>query len=121
MTGILGNRPPSLALEPPEQVSLDSGPPVEEFDHVNMPIDGSVPPIEVIGSDDVPPSIGEMPVKKPSLGRTHRIGRPVGLQRHFKRESVTAGEPSDVQDSDAVAVAANVHRGVTLTDGPVTK
>jgi hypothetical protein len=126
ISGILGHRSTSHPPEPADQLSLDAEPPAEESNDVNSPVDNSVPPIEVTKTEDTLPSAGEFPTKKPSLGRTYRVNRPVGLQRHIKRESVPTGEPnSDVQDKDAAAVAANVQResgrgfGVTLTDGPV--
>jgi hypothetical protein len=131
--GISGflNRPHLHSLEPGDNLSLDGGLPAGGSNDV-QPTDkpGSV---EVTPTDESVARIGESPTKKPSLGRTTRVGasRPVGLQRHLKRESVQQPEPATtstgVQDKDAAAAAANVGRnsesgrpfGVTLTDGPV--
>lgn len=88
----------------------------------------SVTPVEVTVTD----ASSVTPIKKPSLGRSHRIGgsRPSGLQRHLKRESIQQGDnvsmTTDVADKDAAAVAAaNLRRsseigrfGVTLKDTP---
>jgi len=125
VTGILGNRPPSLSLDPGDTLVLDSGLPAGGQDEQeSTEKTGSV---EVTVTDETQPAVGDV-VKKPSLGRTTRIsaGR-VGLQRHLKRESVQQVDPTAVAaDKDAAAVAASVRRsleegrpvGVTLTDGP---
>jgi hypothetical protein len=70
-------------------------------------------PVEVTVTDESAAANEGTPTKKPSLGRSHRIAaaRPVGLQRHLKRES---------QLVDSTAVPADVDRpvGYSLTDGP---
>jgi hypothetical protein len=131
ISGILGSRP-ALALDPGEPLSLDGGLPPGGADDSVPPTDISGP-IEVTVTDAVTASPSDgTPRKKPSLGRSSRFGvnRPVGLQRHFKRESVQQGDASlpasEIPDKDAAAVAANTRRsmdagkliGVTLTDGP---
>ena len=135
ISGILANRGPILNLEPGDNLQLDGTTlPSGGDDEVakTAATTGSTPAhVEVTVTDESTPVAlppGESPIKKPSLGRSHRIGgRPVGgLQRHLKRESVQATEMSgDVQDKDAAAVAANTRMGsdgarysVTLTDGP---
>ena len=136
ISGILANRGPILNLEPGDNLQLDGTTlPSGGDDEAAKPAatTGLTPAhVEVTVTDEsttpVAPLPGESPIKKPSLGRSHRIGgRPVGgLQRHLKRESVHAGEMSgDIQDKDAAAVAANTRTGsdgarysVTLTDGP---
>lgn len=106
-------------------MTLDGGLPAGGSDDVELTNHTSV---EVTVTDESA-STGEM-TKKPSLGRSHRVGGArVGLQRHLKRESLQQGETTpvaDVNDKDAVAVAANVRRsldgkplGVTLSDVPV--
>ena len=126
ISGILGNRPPSLALEPGETISLDNVLPAGGADEQTRLDSGA--PVEVTVTDESGVQRdGETPTKKPSLGRSGRIaGR--GLQRHGKRMSVQqSADGANVQDPDAAAVAANVRRsledsrplGVTLTDGPV--
>jgi hypothetical protein len=124
VTGILGNRPPSLSLDPGDSLSLDGGLPAGGSDE---PVAVDSAPVEVTVTDE---SANPTPTKKPSLGRSYpiRSSRPVGLQRHLKRESVAqdTAPVATEQDKDAVAVAANVRRsledkrpvGVTLRDGP---
>jgi len=134
LSGIFGNRPPSLALEPADTISLDGGLPAGGVDDTSQPVVDKSPAVEVTVTDESQGFGGGEPpvVKTPSLGRTHRIGgaRTGGLQRHVKRESLQqglTGRPvGDVQDKDAAAVAANTRVsgdavrpfGVTLTDGP---
>jgi hypothetical protein len=105
------------------------------LDGGSLPVGGAdenaedgVTPVEVTVTD----ASSATPIKKPSLGRSHRIGgsRPTGLQRHLKRDSVQQGDSgsmtTDVADKDAAAVAAANLRGsssggrfgVTLVDGP---
>jgi hypothetical protein len=128
ISGILQHRAPALSLEPGESLQLDGGLPAGGDDEAALTTETG--PVDVVVTDEsVGPLVGETPIKKPSLGRSHRIGgRPTGgLQRHIKRESVQAAEGSveGVQDRDAAAVAANTRKGpdarysVTLTDGPV--
>jgi hypothetical protein len=123
ISGILGNRPPSLSLDPGDSLSLDGGLPAGGSDD---PVVTDSAPVEVTVTDESAPT----PTKKPSLGRSYpiRSSRPVGLQRHLKRESIQQDTTTTAteQDKDAVAVAANVRRsledkrpvGFTLTDGP---
>lgn len=131
LSGIFGNRPPSLTLEPGDTISLDGGLPAGGVDETPQPVVDKSSAVEVTVTDESQ-SFGSPVAKTPSLGRTHRIGGPraVGLQRHVKRESLQQGQMvrpvGDVQDKDAAAVAANTrvsgdagrHFGVTLTDGP---
>lgn len=131
VTGILGphaHRPPSLGLEPPEPISLDGGLPPGGVD--DAPSADRPGPVEVSITRDSGEGVVELPNKKPSLGRSHRVaGSRPGLQRHLKRDSLQQGSGTvagDVTDKDAAAVAANVRRsfegdrggGVTLMDGP---
>jgi hypothetical protein len=107
-------------------MTLDGGLPAGGSDDVELT---NQTPVEVTVTDESA-STGEIS-KKPSLGRSHRVGggARVGLQRHLKRESLQQGDTTsgvDVNDKDAVAVAANVRRsldgkplGVTLSDVPV--
>jgi hypothetical protein len=135
ISGIFGNRPPSLALEPGDTINLDGGLPAGGVDEPAQPVADKAPAVEVTVADESQGfgGGGQPPVvKTPSLGRTHRIGatRAVGLQRHVKRESLQQGQmvrsTGDVEDKDAAAVAANARVsgdgarpfGVTLTDGP---
>jgi hypothetical protein len=84
----------------------------------------SVTPVEVTVTD----ASSVTPIKKPSLGRSHRIGgsRPTGLQRHLKRDSIQQGDSAsmttDVADKDAAASlrgsSSSGRFGVTLMDGP---
>jgi hypothetical protein len=126
ISGILGNRPPSLQLEPGDNLSLDGG--ALPAGGVDENTDAATAAVEVKVTNE---SADDGPVKKPSLGRSHRIGRPVGLQRHIKRESVQQGESgsatADMEDRNAAtATTANMKRGseagrfggVTLSDGP---
>jgi len=130
ISGILQHRAPALSLDLGESLPLDGGLPAGGDDEPAVTTETA--PVDVVVTDEsvVAPLPGEQVIKKPSLGRSHRIGgRPVGgLQRHIKRESVQAAEVSaeGVQDKDAAAVAANTRKGsdgarysVTLTDGPV--
>ena len=133
LSGIFGNRPPSLALEPGDTISLDEGLPAGGVDESAQSLADKTPTVEVTVTDESQGFGGGDPpvVKTPSLGRTHRIGgaRAVGLQRHVKRESLQQGQmvrpAGDVQDKDAAAVAANTRVGgdaarpfgVTLKDG----
>lgn len=75
--------------------------------------------VEVTVTDESTVPIGEAPMKKPSLGRSHRIGgRPTGLQRHIKRESVQQGE-SPTTEGDTGFKRGSSESGrfaVTLTD-----
>jgi hypothetical protein len=108
-SGILANRPPSLQLEPGDNMMLDGGLPAGGQDE---PVSvEKVAPVEVTVTDESTTLNEGTPTKKLSLGRSHRIGvaRPVGLQRHLKRES----------QIDATATA-DVDRpvGYSLTDGP---
>lgn len=128
ISGILQHRAPALSLEPGESLQLDGGLPAGGDDEGAATETG---PVDVVVTDEsVAPVHGETPIKKPSLGRSHRIGgRPAGgLQRHIKRESLQAAEVGGegVQDRDAAAVAANTKKGsdgtrysVTLSDGPL--
>ena len=134
LSGIFGNRPPSLALEPGDTISLDGGLPAGGVDEPSQPVVDKAATVEVTVTDESHGFGGGEPpvVKTPSLGRTNRIGgaRVVGLQRHVKRESLQQGQmvrpTGDVGDKDAAAVAANTRGsgdgarpfGVTLTDGP---
>ena len=134
ISGIFGNRPPSLALEPGDTISLDGGLPAGGVDEPSQPVVDKAATVEVTVTDESHGFGGGEPpvVKTPSLGRTNRIGgaRVVGLQRHVKRESLQQGQmvrpTGDVEDKDAAAVAANTRGsgdggrpfGVTLTDGP---
>lgn len=130
ISGILSNRT-SLVLDPGELPSLDGGLPAGGVDD-SVALTDKSGPVEVTVTDAIAPTPNDgSPRKKPSLGRSNRIGvsRPVGLQRHFKRESVQQGDvglpSSEIRDKDAAAVAANARRsldagkliGVTLTDG----
>jgi hypothetical protein len=126
ISGILGNRPPSLQLDPGDNVSLDGGLPAGGVDEGTVDDKSTPAPVEVTVTDES--VVGETPTKKPSLGRSHPIrGARAGLQRHIKRESIMQAEPASPDiDKDAVAVATNVRRsldgkpvGVTLSDGPV--
>lgn len=112
-SGILANRPPSLSLDPGDNMTLDGGLPAGGQDE---PVSvEKVAPVEVTVTDESTNINEGTPTKKPSLGRSHRIAaptRPVGLQRHLKRES---------QLVDPTTVPADVDRpiGYSLTDGPV--
>jgi hypothetical protein len=130
ISGILGNRPAALALEPGDTISLDNALPAGGLDE--PPLADSTVPIEVTVTEDsapaAPPSEDESPTKKPSLGRSGRITVTRGLQRHGKRISLQQGMEGTAvaQDPDAATMAANVRRslednrlvGVTLSDGP---
>lgn len=129
ISGILGthsHRPPSLSLDPGDNISLDGGLPAGGADEPEVTDKSAPAPVEVTITDESA-QVGETPTKKPSLGRSHPIrGARGGLQRHIKRESLQQGAAEPVSDKDAVAVAANVRTsldgklmGVTLSDGPV--
>lgn len=126
ISGILGNRPPSLSLDPPEPINLDGGLPAGGSD--DMQVGYKSAPVEVTVTDESATTPIDSPTKKPSLGRSGRVigGRHVGLQRHIKRESIPPGGSipmTDIQGEDAAAMrrkSSDVTRiGVTLTDPPV--
>jgi hypothetical protein len=131
ISGILANRAPISNLEPGDSLQLDGtlpsggddGDAVAPAKHIAATTMETGGPVEVTVTDES----ASLPMKKPSLGRSHRIGgRPTGgLQRHLKRESFQATEISgDVHDRDAASLAASARSSegarysVTLTDGP---
>jgi RhoGAP domain len=129
ITGVLGNRPPSIALDPGDTLgrdtlNLDSGLPTGGADEI---LDKAAPvEVTVTTMDEPSVPVPELPTphKVPSIGRTTRVHPPrtIGLQRHLKRESLQQS-PSDpagteVQDKDAQAVAASLSRR-SLDGGPV--
>ena len=121
ISGILGNRPPSLSLDPGDNISLDGGAlPAGGADDTITTTDTAVPAaVEVTVTDESVAPTGESPMKKPSLGRSHRIGgRPTGLQRHIKRESVQQGESPTAEDDTGVKRRSSEggRFAVTLTD-----
>ena len=122
ISGILGNRPPSLSLDPGDNISLDGGAlPVGGADDTVTTTDTAAAApaaVEVTVTDESTVSIGESPMKKPSLGRSHRIGgRPTGLQRHIKRESIQQGEsPTAEGDTGVKRGSSDGRYAVTLTD-----
>ena len=123
ISGILGNRPPSLSLDPGDNVSLDGGalPVGGADDSITTGDTTAAAPVEVTVSDESGVPIGEPPIKKPSLGRSHRIGgRPTGLQRHIKRESIQQGESPNVEGDAGVNQRSSEggRFAVTLTDRP---
>src|ERR1700737_3162355 len=69
ITGILGSRPPSLSLNPGDDISLDGGLPPGGSDELDTT--DTTAPVEVTVTDESE-AIGETPTKKPSLGRSHR-------------------------------------------------
>ena len=80
--------------------------------------------VEVNVTDESAVPGEESPMKKPSLGRSHRIGgRPTGLQRHIKRESLQQGESptSEVDNAGKRGSSEGGRFAITLKDGPTTK
>jgi hypothetical protein len=118
----LGNLPPTLSLDPGEPVNLEGGLPAGGVDDSQV-VDKSGP-VEVTVTDDSGEVVGELPIKKPSLGRSSRVGVPrtVGLQRHIKRESMQQTETTPPAESIVATVRRSLEGGkpvgVTLSDGP---
>jgi hypothetical protein len=107
ISGILGNRPPTVGLELPEPFSLDVGMPTAERDEV-LRSEGVVAPVEVTVTDEQGVTKeDEGPAKRLSLGRSGRVTGARTLQRSGKRMSV---QPVD---------ATEERHGFTLTDNPV--